>query len=126
MSWGAAVTLCVYNDFWHPFCDYFSHLFSKFENSVFEQQYCTLASFRPPETSPFRIDFSLENHVFSRHPLGPHFSSFYVDLLQNLSIKIPPPVGETRFPVLDGVRWGDVSFSRRVLLKGGFGAAGSA
>jgi hypothetical protein len=43
--------------FWHPFCDHFSYLFSKYENSVFEQQYNTLASFRPPETSPFRIDF---------------------------------------------------------------------
>ena len=29
----------------------------------------------------------------------------------NLSIKIPPPVGESRFPVLAGVRRGDVGFS---------------
>jgi hypothetical protein len=29
----------------------------------------------------------------------------------NLSIKIPPPCSELRFPVLAGVRWGDVSFS---------------
>ncbi len=51
-----------------------------------------------------------------------HFMLIYVE---NLSIKIPPPVGESRFPVLDGVRRGDVSFSRRVLLKSGVDAAGS-
>ena len=66
--------------FWHPFSDHFSCLFAKCENSVFEQQYSTLASFRPPETSPFRIDFGSKKHVFPRHPPGPHFSSFYVDL----------------------------------------------
>jgi hypothetical protein len=66
--------------FWHPFPDHFSCLFAKCENSVFEQQYSTLASFRPPETSPFRIDFGSKKHVFPRHPPGPHFSSFYVDL----------------------------------------------
>ena len=43
----------------------------------------------------------------------------------NLSIKIPPPVGESRFPVLGGARRGDVSLSRRVLLSGGVDAAGS-
>ena len=58
----------------------FSYLFSKCENSVFEQQYNTLASFRPPETSPFRIDFGSKKHVFPRHPPESCFSSFYIDL----------------------------------------------
>jgi hypothetical protein len=43
----------------------------------------------------------------------------------NLSIKIHPPCAEHRFSVLDEVRRGDVSFSRRVLLKSGVDAAGS-
>jgi hypothetical protein len=42
----------------------------------------------------------------------------------NLSIKIPPPVGESRFPVLDGPRRVATSLSRRVLLSGGVDAAG--
>ena len=40
----------------------------------------------------------------------------------NSSIKIPPPVGEIRFPVLAGVRRVATSLSR--ILKRGFGAAG--
>ena len=43
----------------------------------------------------------------------------------NLSIKIPPPVGESRFPVLDASRRVATSLSRRVLLSGGVDAAGS-
>ena len=70
----------VWVAFWHPFCDHFSYLFSKCENSVFEQQYKTLAPFRPPETSPFRIDFRSKINVFPGHTPGHRFSSFYVDL----------------------------------------------
>ena len=54
------------------------------------------------------------------------FLHFMSNFYRNLSIKIPAPVGETRFPVLDEARRGDVSFSRRVLLSGGVDAAGSA
>jgi hypothetical protein len=53
--------------------------------------------------------------------------TFFIEVTSgkvNLSIKIPPPVGESRFPVLAGVRRVATSLSRRVLLKGGFGAAG--
>ena len=52
----------------------------------------------------------------------PHFMLIYVD---NLSIKIPPPVGESRFPVLAGPRRVATGLSRRVLLKGGVDAVGS-
>ena len=43
----------------------------------------------------------------------------------NLSIKIPPPVGESRFLVLAGVRRVATSLSRRVLLSGGVDAVRS-
>ena len=52
----------------------------------------------------------------------PHFMLIYVE---NLSIKIPPPVGESRFPVLAGARRVATSLSPRVILKGGVDAVGS-
>jgi hypothetical protein len=55
-------------------------------NSVFEQQYGTLASLRPPETSACRIDLSSTLRVFWRHPPGLHFPSFYVDCLRKSAI----------------------------------------
>ena len=72
-------------------------------NLVFEQQYSTLASFRPPETSPFRIDFWSKNCVFSRHGQGPHFSSFYVDLCWKMRFWDPlqNPMGSKMAPKID-------------------------
>ena len=52
----------------------------------------------------------------------PHSMLIYVE---NLSIKIPPPVGESRFPVLGASRRVATSLSRRVLLKGGVDAVRS-
>ena len=51
----------------------------------------------------------------------PHFMLIYVE---NLSIKIPPPVGESRFLVLAAARRVATGLSRRVLLKGGVDVAG--
>jgi hypothetical protein len=38
----------------------------------------------PFQASHFGIENPLKIHVFSRHPLGPHFSSFYINLCQKL------------------------------------------
>ena len=53
--------------------------------------------------------------------------TFFIEVTSgrvNLSIKIPPPVGESRFPVLDEPRRVATSLSRRVPLKGGVDAVG--
>ena len=53
--------------------------------------------------------------------------TFFIEVTSgqvNLSIKIPPPVGESRFPVLDASRRVATCLSRRVLLKGGVDAVG--
>ena len=44
------------DDCWDPFLHSLSH-FSNCENLVLDQHYGTLASLRPPETTPLRIDF---------------------------------------------------------------------
>ena len=44
----------------------------------------------PLQASHSGIENPLKIHVFSRHPLGPHFSSFYMNLCQKNSIVGPP------------------------------------
>jgi hypothetical protein len=64
--------------------------------------------------------------VGGRKPPPSKWSKHARFLAKDEGRRIPPPVGESRFPVLDEARRGDVGFSRRVLLSGGVDAAGSA
>jgi hypothetical protein len=80
--------------FGHPF-------FIKFldrPNLLNCNKHCVKTLLLPFQASHFGIENPLKIHVFSRHPPGPHFSSFYMNLCQKARFWDP-------FKIHWGAKW---------------------
>ena len=66
-------------DLWHPFLHRFLDFFRKWRKCEISEEYNAKRGSEPSKTSHFRIDFSLNFHVFSEPPPRLHF----------LTVKVP-------------------------------------
>ena len=60
-------------DFWVPFLHHFFDFFRKWRKCEISEEYNAKRGSEPSKTSHFRIDFSLNFHVFSKTPSRGHF-----------------------------------------------------
>jgi hypothetical protein len=84
---------------------HFSSNFATHPNLLNCNKHCVKTLLLPFQASHFGIENPLKIHVFSRHALGPNFSSFYLNLCQKSSILGPlqNPMGCKMAPKINQV-----------------------